>query len=59
MNPAIAATRALAKARLGDREALHYLERRNAEGDLAARRALDAYNKHHASVIDASDMNLN
>jgi hypothetical protein len=51
---AIAATRALAKARLGDREALRYLVERRAEGDVAARRALEDYNKHAISQQDAA-----
>lgn len=45
INPAMAATRALAKARMGDREALRYLVEQRAAGDTAATRALEQYNK--------------
>lgn len=51
---AIAATRALAKARLGDQDALRYLVERREAGDVAAIRALEDYNKHAASQEDAS-----
>ena len=56
---AIAATRALAKARLGDRDALKYLVERRAEGDVAARRALEDYNQHAVAARDAADLNHN
>ena len=53
INPAIAATRALAKARMGDREALRYLVEARAAGDTAATRALEQYNRHAAAAQDA------
>lgn len=56
---AMAATRALAKARLGDREALKYLVERRAEGDIAAARALEDYNKHMIVRVDATILNPN
>lgn len=59
INPAIAATRALAKARNGDQEALRYLVERNQQGDVAAKRALEDYNRHAISAFDAMIVNAN
>lgn len=56
---AMAATRALAKARFGDREALKYLVERRAEGDVAAKRALEEYNKHTIARHDATIVSTN
>jgi hypothetical protein len=56
---AMAATRALAKARLGDREALKFLVERRAEGDVAASRALEDYNKHMIARLDAKIVTTN
>ena len=58
-NSAVAVTRALAKARLGNREALKFLVERRAEGDVAAKRALEDYNKHAVSAQDAAGMSSN
>lgn len=55
----MAATRALAKARLGDRDALKYLVERRAEGDVAASRALEDYNKHMIARLDAKIVTTN
>lgn len=55
VNPAIAATRALAKARLGDREALRYLVEQRDAGDVAATRALEQYNKATASALPVAN----
>lgn len=53
INPAIAATRALAKAKMGDREAFTYLVERDSMGDLAAKRALEDYHRHAIAAFDA------